>query len=146
LTDTYVRTPTGAASTLTRGQNNENGLGLTQADSVSFVKFLASTALSHGLATGLKNAGEIIPDVLPSVQFSVNEQCAAYKECSTFAAFVNASKPVFHIEYPASKPKISNVTACTAKGTAGFSTVIKKMSLDGFVQYCDGSTFTTPEQ
>jgi hypothetical protein len=110
------------------------------------VKFLASTASGLGLATGLKNAGEIISSVLPVVAFSVNEQCAAYKECSTFAAFVKAGKPVFHIEYPATSPTISLSTACNATGTTSFSTVAKKLALDGWVEYCDGTTATTPEQ
>jgi hypothetical protein len=109
------------------------------------VEFLASTAATLGLAVGLKNAGDIIPSVVDVVQFSVNEQCAAYKECSTFAPFVQAGKPVFHIEYPDQDPKISTKTACNATGTAGFSTVIKKLSLNGWVEYCDGTTATTPE-
>lgn len=30
-----------------------------------------------------------------------------------------------------------------AEGSAGFSTVKKNMNLDGWVEYCNGTTFTT---
>jgi hypothetical protein len=103
------------------------------------------------MSTGLKNAGSIIPDVLDKVAFSVNEQCVQYGECETFAAFVDADKPVFHIEYPKGAPdgvsaaKVSDICSGQgkAKGAKGFSTVIKKMNLDGWVRYCNGKTYTT---
>lgn len=100
---------------------------------------------------GLKNAGDIIPYVLPVVHFSVNEQCVENSECSTFHAFINASKPVFHIEYPAGAGadlKAETVQQfCRnegkAQGSDGFSTVLKKMNLDGWVEYCDQKIMTT---
>jgi hypothetical protein len=92
------------------------------------------------MATGLKNAGAIIPDVLDVVQFSVNEQCAQYKECGTFRAFIDAGKPVFHIEYP-TESGMSPDELCQG---GDFSTVLKDMNLDGKVTYCDGTTATTP--
>ncbi|KAF7548320.1 hypothetical protein G7046_g8717 [Stylonectria norvegica] len=133
------------------GYQNDNGLDLTTADSVSFMKFLSKEAAALNMTTGLKNAGDIIEDVLPYVSFSVNEQCIEYSECDTFAAFIDAGKPVFNIEYPKSAPKITDATRevyCSGKGkaahTKGFSTVIKKMILDGWVEYCDGKTYETP--
>lgn len=112
---------------------------------------------------GLKNAGEIIDDVLDDVQFSgsfppqttlvshfnltlcigaVNEQCTAWSECTTFAKFIDAGKPVFQIEYP-SEDDLDKSTICgtsgAAKGSDKFSKVIKSMDLDGSVEYCGGS-------
>ena len=94
---------------------------------------------------GLKNAGDIIEQVLPVVHFSVNEQCVANVECDTFHAFIDAGKPVFHIEYPnGAGDDVEDTTVdhyCknegNAKGSDGFSTVLKKMDLDGWVEYCD---------
>ena len=133
-------------------QENDNGLGLTEQDAVSFVEFLSSQAHAQNLSVGLKNAGDIIPSVLSQVDFSVNEQCVQYNECETFAPFVTAGKPVFHIEYPAGAPDVSSskmkqscANTGSGKGSAGFSTVIKKMDLDGWVMYCDGKTYDTPE-
>lgn len=106
---------------------------------------------------GLKNAGDIISAVLPLVHFSVNEQCVQYGECSTFKPFIDAGKPVFHIEYPDGAGKgevatqglkadiVNQFCAHSGKGDGsdGFSTVLKKMELDGWVQYCDTSVKTT---
>lgn len=106
------------------------------------------------MMTGLKNAGAIIDNVIDYVQFSVNEQCAQYSECDQFTAFVNASKPVFHIEYPAgvdNTDKTSFDTNTVSKycnigvssGQEGFNTVLKYMNLSGWVQYCDDTTYIT---
>lgn len=128
------------------GFQNDNGLGLTAADSTDFVKFLASEAQSHNMAIGLKNAGDIIDDVLSVVDFSVNEECEAWNECQDFAAFIDAGKPVFHIEYPEGAPDVDDATRekiCQAPGSDDFSTVIKTYDLDGWVLYCDGEEFET---
>ncbi|KAF3761882.1 hypothetical protein M406DRAFT_324265 [Cryphonectria parasitica EP155] len=136
------------------GYDNDNGLGLTEDDSINFVQFLANEAASRGMMTGLKNAGGIIDDVLDYVQFSVNEQCVEYDECDMFQAFPNASKPVFHIEYPAGDDDTAKASFDTStvsqycdvdltSGQNGFNTVLKYMNLSGWVQYCDDKTFTT---
>jgi hypothetical protein len=110
--------------------------------------YLAVKAQNLGLAIGLKNAGAIIPSVMPAVQFAVNEQCVQFSDCPTFSAFHNASKPVFHIEYPSEVAADFVPNFCKdsgpATGTEGFSTVIKNMNLDGWVTYCDGKIETTP--
>lgn len=114
--------------------------------------FLASHARIHGLSIGLKNAGQILANLTSVVQFSVNEQCVQYNECTTFAPMVQAGKPVFHIEYPEEAPAKINVAITTSlcsstgagAGSWGFSTVLKDMDLDGFVEYCDRTTSTTP--
>lgn len=137
-----------------RLQDNENGLGLTEDDSIDFMKFIAAEAASYGLMTGLKNAASIIDDVIDVVQFSVNEQCVQYDECSDFSAFPENSKPVFHIEYPAgdddtdtTKFNTSTVSKyCdigVSSGADAFNTAIKYMNLSGWIQYCDGNTYTT---
>lgn len=117
------------------------------------MRFLADEAGQYNMSIGLKNAGDIIPDVIDFIDFSVNEQCIEYGECETFAAFIEADKPVFNIEYPTDAPEVSSKVSddiCSkqdnAKGTDGFSIVIKKMELDGWVEYCDGKTFTTEVQ
>ncbi|POR37457.1 Uncharacterized protein TPAR_02341 [Tolypocladium paradoxum] len=132
------------------GYQNDNGLGLTADDSISFMAFLHGEASKYNMSLGLKNAGDIIPSVLNLTDFHVNEQCVEHAECATFAAYISAGKPVFHIEYPDSKPSIAAdkreaICARTgaSRGAGGFSTVMKRMELDGWVEYCDGSVFDT---
>ncbi|KAL2854890.1 glycoside hydrolase superfamily [Aspergillus pseudoustus] len=126
------------------GYDNENGLGLTQADTVDYMKFLAQEARDRGLSIGLKNAGAVISDVISVMHWSVNEQCAQYDECDTYAAFVNAGKPVFHIEYPKGDD-VNNerdvtgskkTDACNFEDSGEFSTLIKNMDLDNWYQDC----------
>jgi hypothetical protein len=89
----------------------------------------------------------VIPKVINDVDFQVNEECVKYNEGPTFEAFIKAGKPVFHIEYPSGAPdgvSASMVsTIANAAGTEKFSTLIKTLSLDGWVQFPDGHTEAT---
>ena len=119
------------------------------------MQYLSEVARPLNLSLGLKNGKAIISAVLPLVDFSVNEQCAQYNECSDFQPFVEAGKPVFHIEYPGGDGDLQQSVQsngfsedtkkkyCTSQGSTGFSTVLKKMSLDGWVEYCDGKVQAT---
>ncbi|KAK9234179.1 glycoside hydrolase superfamily [Lipomyces kononenkoae] len=126
------------------GYDNDNGLGLTQDDSIDYVNFLANATHSRNMSLGLKNAGAIIPKVIDNMQWSVNEQCVAYDECDIYAAFTRAGKPVFHIEYPKGDNTNDNKPVTTAQKNAvcnnfdarNFSTVIKNMDLDNWVETC----------
>ncbi|GIK01239.1 hypothetical protein Aspvir_005271 [Aspergillus viridinutans] len=126
------------------GYDNDNGLDLTQADSIQFVNFLANAAHARNMSVGLKNAGAIIPSVIRNMQWSVNEQCAQYDECDTYSVFPQNGKPVFHIEYPKGDKTNNDLSvtttqknkACEFSGSANFSTVIKNMDLDNWVEYC----------
>lgn len=124
-------------------------MGLTAEDSISFVKFLAEEASKHSLSIGLKNAGDIIDDVLDVVHFSVNEECVKEKECESFSKFIAAGKAVLHIEYPfddeGSIPSEAFEESCEGSDVEipEFSTVLKPETLDGWVQYCDGTIVTT---
>ncbi|KAK0556013.1 hypothetical protein OC846_001449 [Tilletia horrida] len=140
------------------GYDNANGLGLTPQDSIDFVRFLASEAAKYGMMTGLKNAADVIDGVLDVVAFSVNEECVANSECDSFAAFPQNGKPVFNIEYPLGTKDISGQPfsadlvskycdkSSTGNGGTGFNTVLKGMTLDGFVEYCNSKVYTTNGQ
>lgn len=115
------------------------------------MEFLANVTTSYGLAIGLKNAGEVLTNLTSIVHFSVNEQCVEYQECESFAPMVQAGKPVFHIEYPRGAPgDISGKTAAHScsrsgdgRGSNGFSSLLKGIKLDGWVEFCDRSTANT---
>lgn len=123
------------------GYDNENGLGLTSDASVEFMLFLARAARSRKLSIGLKNSASVVADVVGEVQFAVNEQCSQYHECADFRPFVDATKPVFRIEYLEGAPEISSVqkakeSVCGDKDARGFSTLIKQMDLGEWVESC----------
>ncbi|KAL2860795.1 endo alpha-1,4 polygalactosaminidase [Aspergillus lucknowensis] len=126
------------------GYDNDNGLGLSEEDTVDYVRFLAREARDRGLSIGLKNAGAVIDRVIGDMQWSVNEQCAEYHECDVYAAFVRANKPVFHLEYPKGDKVNDEVEvtgrrkteACDFGESDKFSTLIKNMDLDNWYQTC----------
>lgn len=126
------------------GYDNQNGLDLTEQDSIDYMGFLATAAHERNMSIGLKNAGSIIPDIIDYVDWSVNEQCVEYDECSIYVPFIQQDKPVFHIEYPkgdtTDNTKLVSAsqkdTVCSATNTTDFSTVIKNMNLDAWVEYC----------
>lgn len=127
------------------GYNNDNGLGLTPADSVDYLNFLAGQAHSHGVAIGLKNSLEIIDDLTGTVDFAVNEQCQQYSECGAYGGFISAGKNVFHVEYPdgngAANPQSGSwgTWGQVCQGMSvhqGFSTILKNMGLDAWFQRC----------
>ncbi|KAJ5164447.1 uncharacterized protein N7500_006277 [Penicillium coprophilum] len=141
---------------------NENGLGLTEADSIDFLTFLAKESHSRGMAIGLKNGGDIIGSVIDMMQWSVNEQCAEYNECETYAAFTEVNKPVFHIEYSgesleardfddtSATPSALTGSGATAAGSIGLTSVASDDTgnLAGPLEVADpkeGATSTTTQ-
>lgn len=126
--------------------DNKNGLKLSKNDAVDYVLFLAREAHARGLSCGLKNAGDIVPRVVSEVEYCVQEQCVQYDDEDQFLPFVQAGKPVFHVEYPkgddADNDKHNDgrlVTGrkrdrCLRARPLGFSTIIKNVRLDQWVQ------------
>ncbi|KAK4634288.1 hypothetical protein CLAFUW4_00650 [Fulvia fulva] len=121
--------------------DNDNGLGLTEDDAADYIHFLSTEAHNRDLAIGLKNAGSIVDRVLDAVDFQVNEQCQENNECDQFRAFIDADKPVFGIEYTKEENSIPSSKdvdkVCANKDAAGFSTLIKHMSLNDWVVSCN---------
>jgi endo-alpha-1,4-polygalactosaminidase (GH114 family) len=121
------------------GYDNDTGLDLTTSDAIDYLTFLAIGAHSLNMSLGLKNAGEIVNQTIDMMQWEVNEQCVQYDECDLFQPFIAAGKPVFHIEYPSSAPDVSVATKnsiCDDSSAQGFSTVLKDMDLDNWVEEC----------
>lgn len=126
------------------GYINDNGLDLTQQDAINYIQFLSDAAHERNLSIALKNAAEIITTVVDMVDYSVNEQCVEYDECDTFALFIRQGKPVFHVEYPKGSDTDNELSvssnareeACGAAGESQFSTIIKNMNLDSWIETC----------
>ncbi|MFC7219756.1 endo alpha-1,4 polygalactosaminidase [Streptomyces polyrhachis] len=81
------------------GFANDTGFDLTAQDQLTYNRMLAALAHERGLAVGLKNDVEQIPELLPDFDFAVNEECAENGECADLRPFTTAGKAVFHVEY-----------------------------------------------
>jgi hypothetical protein len=81
------------------GYANPNGVGLNATEQLEYNRFLADEAHKRGLSVGLKNDLEQAADLVAWFDWALNEECAAYDECSVLSAFTGASKAAFHVEY-----------------------------------------------
>ncbi len=84
------------------GYTNDSGFDLSAADQLDFNRFVANEAHERGLLVALKNALDLVPALVDSFDFAVNEQCFEFDECDALQPFLDAGKPVFEAEYAAS--------------------------------------------
>jgi hypothetical protein len=115
------------------GYANDNGLGLMEQDQLDYLAFLSSEAHGRGLSVGLKNTLALVPQVVGSFDWALNEECLQYTECDALAPFIAANKAVFHVEYGDASLL---GTSCQDPTTKGFSTLIKKIELDAWRLAC----------
>ena len=81
------------------GYANESGFALTKRQQLAYIRSLAGLAHERGLGFGLKNATDLVPELVVDVDFAVNEQCHEYRECDAYAPLLAAGKPVLVLEY-----------------------------------------------
>lgn len=105
--------------------NIKTGFPITPKEQVSFIKYLADTSHSLGLAFGLKNTPLQVKELSPSVDFAINEECGQFKECSFYKTLLDAGKPVFNIEYDP-----PGFTAhCSTASSLGLRPILKSYDL-----------------
>ena len=75
----------------------------------------------------LKNNGEQIEDLVAYFDMSVNEECIEMDECESYAAFIDADKPVFNIEYNSD----DKVAMCEKALKQNLRTLYMNLELDG---------------
>jgi len=81
------------------GYTNNSGFPLKAQHQLTYNRWLAQEAHARGLAIGLKNDLDQIPQLVGEFDWALNEQCFQYNECQTLLPFITAGKPVFGIEY-----------------------------------------------
>lgn len=119
------------------------GFSITEDDAVAYVKMLAEHAHSRNLAFGLRRAPEIAARLMQDVDFSVCESCSKTKDCEAYQKFIDAGKPVFHVEYANETTSVLEETSkeelesmCNVDGSAGFSTIVKRHNQDEWIVDC----------
>ncbi len=114
------------------GHDNETGFALSAADLLIFNQSLAQEARARGLAIGLKNALDLIPELVDEFDFAVNEECHDNDECEALLPFIAAGKPVLNAEYSdtAALAQARVDTVCPASSALGLQTLILPLDLD----------------
>jgi len=99
------------------GFDNANGLGLTAQDQIDFNRFLAKEAHARGLSIGLKNTLGLVPNLVGSFDWALNEECEQFGECTALQPFIAAGKAVFHCEYVDSTASAADTGTDLGSGT-----------------------------
>ncbi|PKV85376.1 endo alpha-1,4 polygalactosaminidase [Streptomyces sp. TLI_146] len=113
------------------GYDNETGFPLTAAHQLAYNRLIARLAHDRGMAVGLKNDLDQIPELVGDFDFAVNEQCAEFGECDRLTPFVKAGKAVFHVEYKLARGKF-----CEAARGLRLSSMRKELELGTWREAC----------
>jgi len=109
----------------TDGWIQDSGFAISRQDQIAYQRALANAAHKRGLGIGLKNNPSQIDALTDVVDFAVNEECVAFRECDLYKNFLAGGKAVFNIEY-----RGTTATVCPGRPD-GMSTVITTLALDG---------------
>ena len=96
------------------------GWDVSYADQLAYNRGLARLAHRHGLSVGLKNDLSQVEDLIGHFDFAINEECFTYHECELLSPFVDAGKPVFHVEYTNTRREF-----CETTEDLGFNSIKK---------------------
>ncbi len=114
------------------GWANDTGFPLTARDQLRYNRFLANEVRARGMAAGLKNDVEQIPQLVRDFDFAIDEQCFQYRECGALSPFISARKAVFHVEYD-----VAARDFCPVATKLGLSSMRKRLNLGVWRIYCD---------
>lgn len=119
------------------GYLNNPGFNFTANDQLAYNRFIANEAHKRELSVALKNDLDQVEDLVDYYDFSVNEQCFQYDECSYLKPFISARKPVLNAEYPEEDDSLSSDLddssvddLCAASNDLEFSTLVLPLDLD----------------
>ena len=96
------------------GYENSTGFPITAAQQLTYNEWIVSEVHSLGMAVFQKNDGGQTKELQPYFDGALNEQCNQYRECSNFAPYLTAGKPVLNLEY-----SLSTSSFCPADNAAG---------------------------
>jgi len=107
--------------------NIGTNFNMTLDESIAYVRWLTAEAHSRGLGIGLKNAEEMVADVVDEVDWMLVEDCYFDSWCMAATAFIDADKPVFMAEYDELVPDFT--PACELAKSLGYTAIWRDTSL-----------------
>ncbi|WP_446213134.1 endo alpha-1,4 polygalactosaminidase [Micromonospora sp. IBSANI012] len=113
------------------GYAHRSGFPLGYDEQLTFNRRLAVLARSLDLSPGLMNDVGQVAALAPDFDFAVVEECVRLKVCAKLLPFVDADKPVFHVEYTG-----RTATFCVTTLGYGFASIRKNRSLDAWRDPC----------
>eukprot|EP00903_Cladosiphon_okamuranus_P017306 g15946.t1 len=124
------------------GYLENTGVNVDRAASRLYADWFRDLVQTEGMRVGMKNLvwddDAELPDLAAKFDFGVNEQCSQYDECNLPREwFIDAGKPVFHVEYREVTGGRGMRRLCSEKDGGDykdFSTIVKTYPLWG--PYC----------
>ena len=116
------------------GYQNATGFNLTEADQLTFNRWLATEAHRRGLSIGLKNAPDLAPALLNDFDWALTEDCFDQGWCGDMDLFVAAGKPVLAAEYTDTGMTLAQL--CPQAKARKFSAILKDRDLTAPRQAC----------
>ena len=108
------------------GWENSTGFPISAQDQLTYDEWVAREVHSLGLAVLQKNDPEQATQLQPYFDGVLDEQCNEYSECSSFAPYLRADKPVLNAEY-----NLSAGQFCASDNRAGIMGALFNLNLDG---------------
>jgi hypothetical protein len=109
------------------GYENSTGFSISASQQAAYDEWVAQEVHSLGMAVFQKNDPEQAATLQPSFDGALDEQCNEYSECSSFAPYVSAGKPVLDAEYQSSL----DPGFCSADAAAHIMGALYALALDG---------------
>jgi hypothetical protein len=111
------------------GYAHRTGFPLTARDQLAYNRWLATEARNRGLAVGLMNALELVPELVDEVDFVVSEGCFEADACRALLPVRRADKAAYVIEYTNVRRKMD--AYCAEAVDLDLQLVFKTKSLNG---------------
>jgi hypothetical protein len=99
---------------------DHSGWDISARTQLVFNRALAGIAHDYGMAAALKNDLPQIPQLEPTFDFAINEQCFQYHECDNLSRFVQDGKAVLTVEY-----RTPLDAFCPKAAKLGFDSILK---------------------
>ena len=106
--------------------SNKSGFPITAAEQLTFNEWVAEAVHSLGMAVLQKNDAEQAAAMQPDFDGVLTEQCNQYEECSDYAPYLAAGKPVVNAEY-----KLKDAKFCAADAALGIVGARFNLALNG---------------
>jgi hypothetical protein len=111
------------------GYENSTGFNLTAAEQLTYDEWIAQEVHSLGMAVFQKNDPDQASQLEPYFDGELDEECNYYDECSAFAPYLAAGKPVLDAEY--TEDGETTAQFCAADESQGIMGALYSLALDG---------------
>jgi len=114
-----------------------SGFTITKEENLKYVRMLALEAHARGLAIGIKNSPDDLPDLIDHFDFAVVEDFFHENVAPNYSAMTARGKPVFAVEYShIVSPQLFMNTYCPLAKQLRYNLILKEQGVTAKRQGC----------